>query len=85
MSAPPDQTCEVKVDGVWRAVSINEAQLRHRDDLKRCPACHGRVMILGTYGSLRRLALAHRRGHDGCPLRPQHFQGVATWHPEPVE
>ena len=55
------------------------------DDLKRCPACHGRVLIMGTYGSLRRLAMAHRRGHDGCPLRPLHFQGVATRHPEPIE
>lgn len=85
MLARQDQACEVKVDGVWRAVSLDEAQFRHRDDVKRCPACHGRVMILGTYGSLRRLALTHRRGHDGCPSRPLHYQGVATRHPEAVE
>lgn len=85
MSAPRDQTCEVKVDGAWRAVSLDKAQLRHPNDLKCCPARHWRVLIMGTYGSLRRLAMAHRRGHDGCPLRPLHYQGVATRHPEAVK
>lgn len=78
-------TCEVNLDGVWRALGLQEAQLQHRDAIKRCPACHGRVAILGTYGIERRLSLSHRRSHSGCPLSPRQYRGVPTRHPEAVE
>ncbi|MBN4097885.1 MULTISPECIES: hypothetical protein [Methylobacterium] len=47
MAEPP--TCEVKIDGFWQAVSLNKAAVAHSAALKRCLACYGRVMILGTY------------------------------------
>lgn len=31
MSTPPTKTCEVKVDGAWCAVSLNDARLLPRD------------------------------------------------------
>ena len=42
---------EVKVGDVWRAVSLDEAATHYVMATKRCPACHGQVMIPGTYGS----------------------------------
>jgi hypothetical protein len=49
MTRPDPQTCEVKIQGAWRAVPLAEAAVDHVMAVKRCPACHGRVMILGTY------------------------------------
>ncbi|SDA14824.1 hypothetical protein SAMN02799622_01210 [Methylobacterium sp. UNC378MF] len=85
MTAHPAPLCEVKVDAVWRTFSLNEAQLHFRDAIKRCPACHGRVTILGTYGLQPRLALSHRRSHDGCPSNTRHYRGVQSRHPQPVD
>jgi hypothetical protein len=79
---------DIRSEGGWRLARRQlrrEAQLRHCDDIKRCSASHGRVILLGTYGALWRLALARRRGHDGCPFRPLHYQEVATRHPEAVQ
>ena len=58
MSTSADQTCEVKVDGAWRTVSLKEARLLPRDVTKRCPDCHGQVSIQGTYGMQPRLTLS---------------------------
>lgn len=85
MSTPPAQTCEVKLEGAWRAVGLKDARLLPRDTLKRCPICHGRVVVMGVYNGNQHLTLSHRRSHDGCPLNPRHYAGVTTRHPEAVE
>jgi hypothetical protein len=85
MSMPPAQTCEAKVDGAWRAVSLNEARLLPRDTLERCPICHGRVTVMGVYSAQGHLTLSHRRSHDGCPSSQRHYRGVPKRHPEAVE
>lgn len=82
MSAHDGQTCEVKVADAWRAVSLADARAHHGYADKRCPACHGRVTVSGTYGSAVKLTLAHRRGHDGCPAQPRTFRGIACPHPQ---
>jgi hypothetical protein len=85
MSTSQAQTCEVKVEGAWRAVSLNEARLLPRDTLKRCPICHGRVTVMGVYSAQEHLTLSHRRSHDGCPSSPRPYAGVPKRHPETVE
>ena len=77
------QTCEVKIEGVWRAISLDEAAAHHTMSVKRCPACHGRVAINGTYSGpnvLRRLY--HRRAHSGCPLKSETYSGTPSPHPQ---
>jgi hypothetical protein len=85
MSTTPAVTCEAKVDGTWRPVSLAEARLLPSDVLKRCPMCHGRVTVAGVYSVQGHLTLSHRRSHDGCPLSPRHYRGVRTRHPDAIE
>ncbi|TXN71582.1 hypothetical protein FV230_07865 [Methylobacterium sp. WL6] len=85
MTKPDPNRCEVKVDGAWMAVSLTEAAGTHAMAEKRCPACHGRVAITGSYAALVKRTLTHRRVHEGCPLIPRHFCGTASPHPEAVE
>ena len=84
MPAPSSFTCEVLSDGKWVAMPVDEVQAHHRDAVKRCPACGGRIMIMGGYTPMRRTSLSHFRIHDGCPLTPQHFTGEARPHPEAI-
>lgn len=76
-------TCEVKVDGFWRVASLNEAAVHYSAALKRCPACHGRVMILGAYSrpDVRR-SMSHRKPHGGCPLKTDTYTGTPSPHPQ---
>ena len=83
MTKPKSQACEVKVGDVWRAVSLNEAATHHVMATKRCPACHGQVMILGAYGSPTvRQTMSHRRSHSGCPLKLETYSGTPSPHPQ---
>ena len=82
MSEPSTQTCEVKVGDAWMAVSLPEAHARHGYTDKRCPACHGRVIVAGTYTAPFKLNLSHRKNHKGCPLAPRSFRGLPSPHPE---
>ncbi len=76
-------TCEVQVDGTWRAMGLDEAAVYHPADLKRCPACHGRVMILGAYsGPNVRRSLSHRKSHSGCPRQADIYSGTPSSHPQ---
>lgn len=77
-------TCEVKVGGQWRSASLIEAQGTYGFAPKRCPACHGTVYVLGSYGAYQQLRLAHRRSHTGCPLTPKTFSGTPSAHPDSV-
>ena len=86
MTRPKCQTCEVKIEGEWRAISLTEAAVDHVVAVKRCPACHGRVMILGAYNqpSVRR-TMSHRKSHRGCPLKPDTYSGTPSLHPQVME
>ena len=77
--------CEVKVDGAWIVVSLIEAQGTHAKAEKRCPACHGRVSVAGSYTAVVKRTLTHRRVHDGCPMLPRYFCGTASSHPEALK
>ncbi len=66
MTKPEKDGCEVRVAGAWTATPLAEAHSHHRDDDKRCPACHGPVRTHGTYGVLQHVKMQHRRKHDGA-------------------
>lgn len=74
--------CEVKTEAGWIAVSLKEARGRYGFEHKRCPSCHGRVVVAGTYNAEGCLILQHHRSHDGCPLQPARFKGVRSTHPQ---
>jgi len=76
------QTCEVKVEGAWRPVSLAEARRLYTMAPKRCPACHGQVSLAGSYVGAGSLILQHRRAHGGCPLKSETYTGVPTPHPQ---
>ncbi|MCJ2099682.1 hypothetical protein [Methylobacterium sp. E-046] len=83
MTKPKPQTCEVKIDGEWRAVSLTEAAVDHVVAVKRCPACRGQVMILGAYsGANVRRTMSHRKSHSGCPLKPNTYSGTLSLYPQ---
>ena len=85
MPKPSALTCEVMVDGAWRTLSLDEAKALHRDALKRCPVCHGRVTVQGVYSAQGHSTLSHRRTHDGCSLIPRHYKGEPTRHPQALK
>jgi hypothetical protein len=80
--ADSQQTCEVKVDGAWRPVSLVEARSFYTMAPKRCPACHGQVIVAGSYIGAGRLSLQHRRAHSGCQLKPETYTGTPSLHPQ---
>jgi hypothetical protein len=82
MLTASEQTCEVKVDGAWRSVSIVEARSLYTTAPKRCPACHGQVIVSGSYIGAGRLNLQHRRSHTGCQLKHETYAGVPSPHPQ---
>ena len=85
MSAPDVDTCEVKSHGVWVAVSLEAAAIVYGRTVHRCPACHGRVVILGrTDASGITRAMRHQQPHRGCPLMPDTFSGRPSNHPQPL-
>lgn len=82
MPTAKQQMCEVKVDGTWRPATLAEARSLYTMAQKRCPACHGQVVSVGTYSGAGRLSLQHRRVHTGCPLRPETYTGTPSPHPQ---
>lgn len=83
MAVLDPRTCEVRIEGKWRLVSLDEAVRRYADAVKRCPACHGRVSINGAYsGPSFGKTMTHRRAHSGCPLKPETFSGMLSPHPQ---
>ncbi|TXM71723.1 hypothetical protein FV226_14520 [Methylobacterium sp. WL12] len=85
MTKPDANHCEVKVNGAWKHISLIEAQGIYAKAGKRCPACHGRVAVSGSYTALGKRVLVHRRNHDGCPLISKAYCGTLSLHPEAVE
>jgi hypothetical protein len=84
MKEHPIQSCEVKADGSWRLVSIEEAVKRYQFDAKRCPNCHGRLIVYNSYTPAHRPYISHHRKHTGCPLRPDTFSGTPSQHPQAI-
>jgi hypothetical protein len=82
MHTPDRQTCEVKIDDTWRVVSLIEAKGVYAMAPKRCAACHGQVIVAGTYTGIGKLKIQHRRMHAGCPLIPQTYSGTLSPHPQ---
>ena len=84
--AIPDRTgCEVRIDDAWQLVPLAEAHAHHRDALKRCPTCHGRVRTQGLYSGDGGVATMHHNAHDGCPRIPKHYAGPPKRHPKALE
>lgn len=77
-----EQMCEVKVDGAWRPATLVEARGLYTMAQKRCPACHGQVIVAGSYTGAGRLNLQHRRAHGGCQLKPETYTGTPSRHPQ---
>ena len=71
MKARGPETCEMQVAGGWRSAFVEDAYVKYRSAPKRCPACHGTVYVLGSYGAKQQLRLTHRRMHTGCSLTPK--------------
>ena len=82
MPKTSQQICEAKVDGAWRTATVAEARGVYTMAPKRCPACHGQVMISGNYTGAGSLKLQHRRSHTGCSLKPDTYTGTSSPHPQ---
>lgn len=82
MTTAPSITCEVRTGDGWLAVDLREARGRYTTAPKRCPACHGAVVVAGTYTFGMKLSMSHRRSHDGCPHNLRGFSGEASAHPQ---
>jgi len=77
-----EQTCEVKVEEVWRTASLAEVRGLYTMAPKRCPACHGQVIVAGIYIGAGSLKLQHRRVHTGCPIKLETYTGTPSPHPQ---
>lgn len=84
MPTTNEQTCEVKVDGAWRLASLAEVRRLYTMTQKRCPACHGQMMVAGSYIGSSRQKLQHRRSHTGCPLKADTYTGTSSPHPQAI-
>jgi len=82
MTKSTAQTCEAKIDGVWRSISIAEAKSVYVMALKRCPSCHGAVVLSGSYADNGTRQFSHRRVHTGCPWDPKRYSGTPSRHPQ---
>lgn len=84
MPASELQSCEAKIEGTWRPISAAEAAGIFAMAPKRCPSCHGAVVLTGSYAGLARRRFAHRKAHPGCPLDPKRFSGTPSPHPQAI-
>ncbi|MCJ2051688.1 hypothetical protein [Methylobacterium sp. J-070] len=82
MPAPDLQTCEAKIDGDWRPISLADAKGVYAMAPKRCPDCHGPVMLGGMLTAGGRRFLMHRIAHTGCPRDPKRYAGTPSPHPQ---
>jgi hypothetical protein len=76
------QTCEAKIDGAWRSISATEAKSVYVMAPKRCPSCHGAVVLSGSYSAIGSRRFSHRRVHTGCPQDPKRYSGTPSLHPQ---
>jgi hypothetical protein len=76
--------CEIKREGQWHSISIEEA-VASRPCRGRCPSCRGPVRAHkeGQDGKPR-AHFEHRRAHRGCKLNRKH-DGKERPHPDAIE
>jgi hypothetical protein len=71
--------CEIKENGRWQLVAVNEALELDAAELKRCPTCHGRVR-LHPKGGVTPAHFEHREeiflAFFEIPLLPFHHPSV---------
>jgi hypothetical protein len=84
MPSPDPQTCEARIEGVWRLISATEAKGVYVMSPKRCPSCHGAVVLSGSYAESGRRRFTHRKAHTGCPLDPKRYIGTPSPHPQAI-
>ncbi|GLS68201.1 hypothetical protein GCM10007890_02130 [Methylobacterium tardum] len=77
------QTFKVKIAGSWQVLCLNEAMGAHNTAPKRCPECHGPILI-ASFGKALRRRLTDRKAHTGCPRIPSRYSGMPSRHPMPV-
>ncbi len=82
MLSPVNPICEAKTGGVWHPISIAEAKGAYVMAPKRCPSCHGAVVLTGSYAEHGRRKFAHRKAHTGCPMDPKRYSGTPSPHPQ---
>jgi hypothetical protein len=82
MTLPALDTCEAKIGGAWRSISAAEAKSVYVMAPKRCPSCHGAVVLSGSYSGTGRRRFSHRRVHTGCPQDPKRYSGTPSPHPQ---
>ena len=58
--------CEIKQNGKWQRVSVDDALELGTPEPKRCPTCHGRVR-LHHKGGVTPAHFEHSEKHVGCP------------------
>lgn len=82
MTPPHPDTCEAKIEGIWRSIGLAEAKGIYAKAMKRCPSCHGAVVLSGSYAESGRRRFTHRKAHTGCPLDPKRYSGTPSLHPK---
>lgn len=80
----PPRTCEAKIGEAWRVISLREAKSTYATALQRCPACHGRVFVTGSYTREGAFRLQHQRSHPGCAITRKDYRGISSPHPQAI-
>jgi hypothetical protein len=75
--------CEIKKNGSWELVSVDEARALGSSERKRCPECHGKVRAMRAGGDTP-AHFEHAPKHNGCSLSHR-FDGSRRPHPDPIE
>jgi hypothetical protein len=76
--------CEIKENGGWQLVAVNEALELDAAQLKRCPTCHGRVRLHPKGGGTP-AHFEHREKHEGCPQCHRYDGGKVRLHPHRLD
>lgn len=77
--------CEIKIGGRWTVVAIDDALQSYRDELKRCPECHGRVRAHKAGTTDQRAHFEHMNANPGCSTKPSTFNGHRARHPHAID
>jgi len=79
--------CEIQVGGKWEPTSVEDPLAINPKELKRCPECKGRVVVMRDGKAPSSPAhYEHRPKHDGC----SHSHGFKPTigrspHPDPLD
>lgn len=78
-----NKECEIKIHGDWKLITIGQALKYDRNEVLRCPACHGRVSPHKASKSGHPAHTEHYQAHSGCSRGGKGFNGKQTFHPNP--